>query len=710
MRAANLNGHGPGIGTCASSYGSGRQILAVYISGGNIFGTGFCAIGKGKNAAATGSFVLKNYLDGVDVFPATIILAGAEANVAISKLTTDISYNYGTNDLQAIDGSLYIYLPQGVNLLEARANNLRFLGLSQLNAKAAFFATAEDGHKVELQINGDYVQWRYEGEDNWHDLVAVSAITGTDGLDGKNAADGQNGADSQDDGREIELRVDNGFIQWHRVGDPTWQDIISLSALQGPAGAEGQPGKDGKEGSDSREIEFQLGSEYIQWRYINEVEWKNLLPLTAISGPAASDGKAGKDGREIELQIDEGFVQWRYLGDENWQNLLPLVDITGPAGSDGQAGQDGREIELQLNANYLQWRYQGDENWQNLLPLTAITGPAGSEGEAGEHTREIELQQKNGYLQYRHQGEENWQNLLSLAELTGPSGTNGTDGQNGADGQNSREIELQKDNGFVQWRYVGDAAWQNLLALEDLTGSEGTNGTDGQDGADGRDSSEIELILEDGYVKWRYQGESEWKNLLLFSELAGADGKDGKDGRDGKDGAPGKMGLQGVSGKAGRDFSSGLKGLAGKSGKNGLPGRDGIDGIDGRDGLDGKDGRGIASLVKTGSDQNIDSYTISYTDGTATEFTITNGLDGPGITSGFLDEENQIILTLTDGRKVNLGKIAATVNLSQIKEGISKDINKKSSRAKSALIISIAALLCHLGWLVPTLLHRRLWP
>ena len=46
------------------------------------------------------------------------------------------------------------------------------------------------------------------------------------------------------------------------------------------------------------------------------------------------------------------------------------------------------------------------------------------------------------------------------------------------------------------------------------------------------------------------------------------------------------------------------------------------------DGVDGEDGRGIVSVEKTGTSGLVDTYTITYTDGTTTTFTVTNGKDG----------------------------------------------------------------------------------
>lgn len=44
--------------------------------------------------------------------------------------------------------------------------------------------------------------------------------------------------------------------------------------------------------------------------------------------------------------------------------------------------------------------------------------------------------------------------------------------------------------------------------------------------------------------------------------------------------------------------------------------------------LKGEDGRGIVSIELTSSDGNVDTYTITYTDGTTSTFTVTNGEDG----------------------------------------------------------------------------------
>lgn len=86
-------------------------------------------------------------------------------------------------------------------------------------------------------------------------------------------------------------------------------------------------------------------------------------------------------------------------------------------------------------------------------------------------------------------------------------------------------------------------------------------------------------------------------------------------------------------------------GADGEQGIQGEPGKDGLTPvisisddntwiINGEDtgikaeGVDGADGIGIVSIEKTKTEENVDTYTITYSDGTTTEFTVTNGKDG----------------------------------------------------------------------------------
>jgi hypothetical protein len=46
-------------------------------------------------------------------------------------------------------------------------------------------------------------------------------------------------------GRDVQLRVDGGYIQWKYAGTTSWQNLISLDDLKGSPGEPGTPGSTG---------------------------------------------------------------------------------------------------------------------------------------------------------------------------------------------------------------------------------------------------------------------------------------------------------------------------------------------------------------------------------------------------------------------------------------------------------------------------------
>lgn len=49
----------------------------------------------------------------------------------------------------------------------------------------------------------------------------------------------------------------------------------------------------------------------------------------------SSPGESGQDGREIELQKSDTAIQWRYVGDQEWTDLVQLSEIKGDPGNTG---------------------------------------------------------------------------------------------------------------------------------------------------------------------------------------------------------------------------------------------------------------------------------------------------------------------------------------------------------------------------------------
>lgn len=149
------------------------------------------------------------------------------------------------------------------------------------------------------------------------------------------------------------------------TGRTVAKDVVRVNiitvGIQGPPGV-GTPGEDGEpgvDGDDGREIELRANMTHIQWRYVGDVAWTDLIALSLITGPAGEPGTDGTDGREIELQKTSTHIQWRYVGAPSWTNLVALVDITGPKGDKGDDGDPGPAGADGEGLDYISYSYSG---------------------------------------------------------------------------------------------------------------------------------------------------------------------------------------------------------------------------------------------------------------------------------------------------------------------------------------------------------------
>lgn len=125
----------------------------------------------------------------------------------------------------------------------------------------------------------------------------------------------------------------------------------------------------------------------------------------------------------------------------------------------------------------------------------------------------------------------------------------------------------------------------------------------------------------------------------------------GLPGPQGEQGIQGIQGEQGIQGPQGEKGDQGEKGLQGEKGEKGDQGASGIDGVgvekadindDGEliitfsngtvtnlgviVGKDGQNGNGIVSVEKTDTQENVDTYTITFSNGETFSYTVTNGV------------------------------------------------------------------------------------
>ena len=108
----------------------------------------------------------------------------------------------------------------------------------------------------------------------------------------------------------------------------------------------------------------------------------------------------------------------------------------------------------------------------------------------------------------------------------------------------------------------------------------------------------------------------------------GPQGPKGETGATGPQGPQGEQGIQGEQGPKGDTGPQGPKGETGATGPQGPQGETGPQGKTGPQGIQGErgeTGNGILSVEKTATVDNVDTYTITFTNGTTYSYQVTNG-------------------------------------------------------------------------------------
>lgn len=180
----------------------------------------------------------------------------------------------------------------------------------------------EDGREVELQVDYDseFIQWRYTtGSDTgWKNLLPLSSITGADG-------------------KEVQLQVADGYIQWKYDADSDWQNLIAVSALQGMKGDKGDQGEKGEKG-DSGDTPT-IGANGNWWISGVDTGVKASGSSAFSSGSSSGSSAAGKDGQDgqdgtsgvgiAELALNESGELVVTLTDGTEKNLGKITGEDG---------------------------------------------------------------------------------------------------------------------------------------------------------------------------------------------------------------------------------------------------------------------------------------------------------------------------------------------------------------------------------------------
>lgn len=193
-------------------------------------------------------------------------------------------------------------------------------------------------------------------------------------------------------------------------------------------------------------------------------------------------GQNGTPGKTPELRVAEGNVQWKYVTDVEWQNLISLASMAGAS------------PQIRVSNNAIQWKQSTDTTWTTLLGLDALAGPPGPVGPQG-------IAGPGGPRgETGPGGNAGPQGPQGLAGVTGPAGPQGPTGAQGGKGPTGDTGErgpqgLQGDTGAAGPRgdkgdtgpqgVKGDAGVKGDVGLTGPAGAKGDTGPQGIKGDTG---------------------------------------------------------------------------------------------------------------------------------------------------------------------------------------------------------------------------------
>ena len=266
------------------------------------------------------------------------------------------------------------------------------------------------------------------------------------------------------------------------------------------------------------------------------------------------------------------------------------------------------------------------------------TGPQGEKGDKGDKG-DTGAQGPKG-----DQGEPGQNGATGQTGPQGPAGQNGTNGTNGQDGISIVKIEKTNTSGLIDTYTITYSNGETSMFIV-TNGAEGPQGIQGVPGNDGVTPT-IEINNE-GY--WVING------VTSNVKAEGVQGPQGPQGVAGTNGSSMLTGngepAQGLGSNKDSylDFNTWnyyvkedgvwvlkgtIKGDKGDTGATGQTGPQGPAGQNGTNGTNGADGVSIASVEKTSTEGLVDTYTITYSNGDKSYFTVTNGANGENGAAG----------------------------------------------------------------------------
>lgn len=345
----------------------------------------------------------------------------------------------------------------------------------------------ERGKSIEYMWRGTELGIRQEGEEEYQFVDLANGGVGTNG-------------------REVELQVGSGYIQWRYKGEDEWKNLIAIADLKGEKGDQGLPGADGRDGNDGengKSLEFEWrGTELgIKREDSKEFQYTNLKGEKGEKGDTGEKGKdgiVGKDGKSLEFNWDDTSLGIRVQGDSDYKyvNLKGQQGEQGTKGDKGETGQKGDKGDQGLQGE------KGQDGRDGITPNIKI-GNVTSVESSETPSVTIRGDQENPIL-----------------DFSIPKGVQGTNGQDGTNGENGKSLEYNW-NGTQLGVKREDENSYNYVDLKGRDGVDGKQGPKGEQGDNGvfvgdvNDAPEsANIVVDDSDEGLFFEGiVPEWKFL-----------------------------------------------------------------------------------------------------------------------------------------------------------------------------------------------------
>jgi hypothetical protein len=229
-------------------------------------------------------------------------------------------------------------------------------------------------YKVEVTLNSQAVQVGLPSPQSVRVTLPNRGPQGLQGIQGEVGPVGPVGETGSPgaDGREVELQTTETHVQWRYEGESEWTDLVALSAITGPQGIQGETGLTGAAGADGREVELRKTETHVQWRYEDEAEWTDLVALSEITGPQGQTGNQGPAGPANTLAI--GTVTTGAAGSSADATLTgdspaQTLNLVIPRGDKGDQGDQGPAGTATTDAAALTTGTLADARLSSNVPL-----------------------------------------------------------------------------------------------------------------------------------------------------------------------------------------------------------------------------------------------------------------------------------------------------------------------------------------------------